>query len=105
MYPWDQRPDTKKPEPATNAVQIALDRRDNGGDATAPTSAVASPPLSRRSSAICTALVAGSGFLVSGRWSQGYMSYTRGSPDRERDLRPARQPAAGGRPAQDQGGY
>ena len=35
MYPWDKRPDTTKPEPAINAVQIALDRRDNGGDATA----------------------------------------------------------------------
>jgi hypothetical protein len=35
MYPWDKRPDTSKPEPAINAVQIALDRRDNGGDATA----------------------------------------------------------------------
>src|SRR5271169_3840190 len=47
----------------------------------AATSAVASPPLSRRSSAICTALMAGSGFVVSAaeRLSQGYMSYTRGS--------------------------
>ena len=37
MYPWDKRPaaDARKPEPAVNAVQIALDRRDNGGDATA----------------------------------------------------------------------
>jgi hypothetical protein len=43
MYPWDQRPDTKKPEPATNAVQIALDRRDNGGDATAEVGAVRTP--------------------------------------------------------------
>ena len=43
MYPWDQRPDTKKPEPATNAVQIALDRRDNGGAATAEVDAVRTP--------------------------------------------------------------
>src|ERR1700733_11068682 len=72
--------------------------------ATSAASAAASPPLSRRSRAICTALMAGSGFLVSAadRLSQGYMSYTRESPDRGRDLRPARQPAAGGRPAQDQ---
>jgi hypothetical protein len=37
MYPWDGRsvPDTSPagPRPATEAVQIALDRRDNGGDA------------------------------------------------------------------------
>jgi hypothetical protein len=39
MYPWDKRPDTAKPAPALNAVQIALDRRDNGGDAAAGTPA------------------------------------------------------------------
>jgi hypothetical protein len=37
MYPWHDRPAdaTAKPDPATNAVQTALDRRDNGGGATA----------------------------------------------------------------------
>jgi hypothetical protein len=37
MYPWHQRSaaDAGKPEPAINAVQVALDRRDNGGDAAA----------------------------------------------------------------------
>jgi hypothetical protein len=37
MYPWHKRSaaDTRKPEPALNAVQVALDRRDNGGDAAA----------------------------------------------------------------------
>ena len=37
MYPWHKRSaaDTRKPEPAINAVQVALDRRDNGGDAAA----------------------------------------------------------------------
>ena len=37
MYPWHQRSeaDPGKPEPATNAVQVALDRRDNGGAAAA----------------------------------------------------------------------
>ena len=45
MYPWDKRPaaDTRKPEPAINAVQIALDRRDNGGDATAEVGAARTP--------------------------------------------------------------
>lgn len=47
MYPWDSRADsprTRPPapregdgdptaDPATHAVQVALDRRDNGGDA------------------------------------------------------------------------
>jgi len=43
MYPWDKRSaaDTRKPEPAINAVQIALDRRDNGGDAAAAAAEVA----------------------------------------------------------------
>jgi hypothetical protein len=37
MYPWDSRSaDTAKPAPAVNAVQVALDRRDNGGEAAAP---------------------------------------------------------------------
>ena len=37
MYPWDDRTAAKaaKPGPALNAVQVALDRRDNGGDAAA----------------------------------------------------------------------
>jgi hypothetical protein len=37
MYPWHKHSaaDTGKPEPAINAVQVALDRRDNGGDAAA----------------------------------------------------------------------
>jgi len=37
MYPWDKRSvsDAGKPGPAINAVQVALDRRDNGGDAAA----------------------------------------------------------------------
>ena len=43
MYPWDKRPATRKPEPAINAVQIALDRRDNGGDATAEVGAARTP--------------------------------------------------------------
>ena len=51
MYPWDARADGPRtrppaprdgndlagpdqdPDPATRAVQVALDRRDNGGDA------------------------------------------------------------------------
>jgi hypothetical protein len=54
MYPWDSRADgprTRPPaprdgtdpsllDPATHAVQVALDRRDNGGDATVPTTSV-----------------------------------------------------------------
>jgi hypothetical protein len=39
MYPWDKRSaaEGSSPEPrsATRAVQVALDRRDNGGDAAA----------------------------------------------------------------------
>src|SRR5271170_1123932 len=69
-----------------------------GGVPAAPTVSVASPPLSRRSSAICTALTAPSG-VWAGRssglvLSQGYMSYTRKTPDRapERDLWPALHP-------------
>ena len=46
MYPWDKRPDTSKPEPAINAVQVALDRRDNGGDATAEVAAAGTPSAS-----------------------------------------------------------
>jgi hypothetical protein len=38
MYPWDKRSaaEAGKPAPAINAVQVALDRRDNGGDPAAP---------------------------------------------------------------------
>jgi hypothetical protein len=46
MYPWHQRSeaDPGKPEPALHAVQVALDRRDNGGDAAAaPGTPTASP--------------------------------------------------------------
>ena len=44
MYPWDKRPaDAPQPEPAVKAVQIALDRRDNGGDATAEVGAASTP--------------------------------------------------------------
>ena len=41
MYPWHKRSaaDSPKPGPAINAVQVALDRRDNGGDAAATPSA------------------------------------------------------------------
>jgi len=44
MYPWDsaspeERP-SQTPAGAVKAVQIALDRRDNGGDATDATAAV-----------------------------------------------------------------
>ena len=50
MYPWDKPADPgqarrrpRRPDsPATEAVQFALDRRDNGGDAASPGSA-ASP--------------------------------------------------------------
>ena len=45
MYPWHQRSeaDPGKPEPAIHAVQVALDRRDNGGDATAEVAAARTP--------------------------------------------------------------
>jgi hypothetical protein len=52
MYPWDEGSaadaadvaDAVQPEPAVSAVQVALDRRDNGGDpATAPGTPTASP--------------------------------------------------------------
>jgi hypothetical protein len=37
MYPWTESADARPPAPAdvalTSAVQFALDRRDNGGDA------------------------------------------------------------------------
>ena len=41
MYPWNKRsaPDAGKLRPATNAVQVALDRRDNGGEAAVATAA------------------------------------------------------------------
>ena len=52
MYPWDRRAMPARgpyegADPATRAVQVALDRRDNGGDAAAPPAAVppaAAPP-------------------------------------------------------------
>jgi hypothetical protein len=51
MYPWNGAPAAKAPTasrapktapvpPATTAVQVALDRRDNGGDAAAEPTAV-----------------------------------------------------------------
>ena len=54
MYPWNGAPAAKAPKasrapktasaapvpPATTAVQVALDRRDNGGDAAAEPTAV-----------------------------------------------------------------
>ena len=51
MYPWDKRPapgdrgtGSARTGAAIKAVQIALDRRDNGGDpATAPGTPTASP--------------------------------------------------------------
>ena len=46
MYPWPKHSadDTAKPEPAIKAVQVALDRRDNGGDpAAAPGTPTAGP--------------------------------------------------------------
>jgi hypothetical protein len=46
MYPWDDRPATASPHApagAIKAVQIALDRRDNGGDGAAEV-AVVGPP-------------------------------------------------------------
>ncbi len=47
MYPWNKRPepDAGKPGPATNAVQVALDRRDNGGDAAAAPGTPTSGPV------------------------------------------------------------
>jgi hypothetical protein len=52
MYPWHDRSastgaDSARPQPAIRAVQVALDRRDNGGDpapATAPAPVPATPP-------------------------------------------------------------
>ena len=46
MYPWDEGSaadvaDAVQPEPAVSAVQVALDRRDNGGEATAEAAEVA----------------------------------------------------------------
>ena len=45
MYPWDKRPPAGSASagPALKAVQIALDRRDNGGDATAEVGAASTP--------------------------------------------------------------
>jgi len=54
MYPWDSAsPEGRHPETgaspdtlpgATKAVQIALDRRDNGGDATDAVGTASPPP-------------------------------------------------------------
>jgi hypothetical protein len=47
MYPWDDRPAATAPhapQGAIKAVQIALDRRDNGGDATAEVAVDSTPP-------------------------------------------------------------
>jgi hypothetical protein len=33
MYPWNQSADGEAARRAQHAVQVALDRRDNGGDA------------------------------------------------------------------------
>jgi hypothetical protein len=56
MYPWDDPADSRPAEPrdvpagrnlpaaATRALQVALDRRDNGGDAVAGSG---QPPASR----------------------------------------------------------
>ena len=54
MYPWDSAsPEGRHPETgaspdtlpgAIKAVQIALDRRDNGGDATDAVAAASTPP-------------------------------------------------------------
>ena len=47
MYPWDKRSADASPaavRPSTRAVQVALDRRDNGGDAAATPGAPASGP-------------------------------------------------------------
>jgi hypothetical protein len=45
MYPWDKgSADAGKPAPAINAVQVALDRRDNGGDPAAAPGTPATGP-------------------------------------------------------------
>jgi hypothetical protein len=48
MYPWDKRPaaDPARTGAAIKAVQIALDRRDNGGDATAVAGPAGTPTAS-----------------------------------------------------------
>jgi hypothetical protein len=53
MYPWDKRPapgdrgtGAARTGAAIKAVQIALDRRDNGGDATDAAGAASTPPAS-----------------------------------------------------------
>ncbi len=45
MYPWDKRPaaGSVSADPALKAVQIALDRRDNGGAAAAEVAAASTP--------------------------------------------------------------
>ena len=51
MYPWDDPADSRSaelrtiPAAATRAVQVALDRRDNGGDAV-PAARASQPPAS-----------------------------------------------------------
>ncbi len=48
MYPWDDSsPERRRPAAprATDAVQIALDRRDNGGDAAAVAATASQPPV------------------------------------------------------------
>ncbi len=46
MYPWNQPADASdEAAEAVRAVQVALDRRDNGGDVNALPFAPASPPL------------------------------------------------------------
>jgi hypothetical protein len=53
MYPWDKSAEAKSPDPATpavpaesatRAVQVSLDRRDNGGSAPNPASVPAADP-------------------------------------------------------------
>jgi hypothetical protein len=53
MYPWDQPADGEAARRARLAVQVALDRRDNGGDARpdlaiSPGGAAAPYPTSER---------------------------------------------------------
>ena len=51
MYPWDDPADSRSaefrtiPAAATRAVQVALDRRDNGGDGV-PVASASQPPAS-----------------------------------------------------------
>ena len=55
MYPWNDRPATATaPEGAIKAVQIALDRRDNGGEATAEVAAASTRAASTRAAGMPT---------------------------------------------------